>query len=82
MSDKGALLKVTLDGSSSSSNFDNIILSAAKAGTKDPNPPSAARATDGTIKFIFQARSWVETVPGRGGIPTEQRWLLLSTGLE
>ena len=82
MSDKGELLKVTLDDSSSSSRFDSIIMSAARAGTKDPNPPAAARASDGTIKFIFKAKSWSEIGAGRSGIPTERRWLLLSTGLE
>jgi hypothetical protein len=82
MSDKGELLKVTLDDSSSSSRFDAIIISAAKAGTKDPNPPAAAKASDGNIKFIFKARSWSEIGAGRGGVPTERRWLLLSTGLE
>ena len=82
MSPSGALLKVTLDGQSASSTFDGIIMQAAKAGTKDPNPPAAAKAADGNIKFIFKAKSWVETDRGRSGIPVERRWILLETGLE
>jgi TonB family protein len=82
MSPSGQLLSVTLQGSSSSSNFDDIIIKAAKAGTKDPNPPAGALAEDGNIRFIFKARSWSEVFAGRGGIPSERRWIMLSTGLE
>ena len=82
MSPKGQLLSVTMHGSSSSANFDDIIIKAAKAGTKDPNPPAAALAEDGNIRFIFKARSWSEVFAGRGGIPSERRWIMLSTGLE
>ena len=41
-----------------------------------------AQAGDGTIHFIFKARSWTQLGANpRSGAPTEYRWLLLATGL-
>lgn len=82
MSPKGELLKVTLEIRSGSGSFDELILKSAQKGARDPNPPEGAKAEDGNVHFIFKSRSWSEISAGRGGLPTERRWLLLETGLE
>ena len=71
-----------LDGSGSTS-FDSVVKQSVTVGARDPNPPAGARASDGNIHFIFKARSWASVgAGGRAGGPSEQRWLLLATGLE
>jgi len=83
LSKEGELLEVTLEESSGSAKFDRVLIEATQNGARDPNPPPDAVASDGHIHFIFLARSWAQVVPsGRSGVPTERRWLLLSTGLE
>lgn len=82
LSPKGELLSVKLDDSSSSLRFDEVLEKAVKKGAKDPNPPEAAKASDGNYHFIFQARSWVQMSSHPRGGMAEQRWLLLSTGLD
>ena len=78
----GRLLEVELLGSSGSPRFDEVLQAAAKAGSRDPNPPPQAAAEDGNFHFIFEARSWVQAGVAPTGFPAERRWLLLSTGLE
>jgi TonB family protein len=83
LSSDGALQRVELVESSGSPRFDDTVVAAAKRGAKDPNPPSGAMASDGTIRFIFKSRSWVRyAAAARNGAPIERRWLLLGTGLE
>jgi len=83
LSPGGELLKVKLEGSSSSPRFDELIINAVRRGAKDPNPPPAAALQDGNIHFIFKARSWVQlSGDPRSGAPLERRWLMLATGLE
>jgi hypothetical protein len=80
---KGELLEVRLESSSGSQRFDQVLLSAVKAGALDPHPPEKAVASDGNIHFIFQAKSWSRFVPrSRDGGMSERRWLLLGTGLQ
>lgn len=79
---QGELLSVRIDGHSGSAPFDDVLRDAVQRGARDPNPPKAA-ATDGKIKFVFQARSWARMASNpRTGAPVERRWLLLATGLE
>ncbi len=83
LSPEGRLLKVILEAPSGSTRFDTVLQAAVQQGARDSNPPPAARTADGSIQFIFKARSWAETSIGhRGGFPEEQRWLMLATGLE
>lgn len=83
LSPKGDLESVVIESSSGSQRFDRILQSSARAGARDANPPAGARASDGRIHFIFQARSWAEVVSEpRTGFPMERRWLLLGTGLD
>jgi len=79
---KGDLVSVTLLDGSGSSRFDEVLVAAVKKGSTDKNPPPAAVATDGNIHFIFKSRSWVRPVITRSGTPSQQRWLLLGTGLQ
>ena len=74
----GKLLSAEVAESSGVPAFDSIVLTSARAGTWDDNPPAGARLPDGTIQFIFQARTW-SRVAADGH--SEQRWLLLGTGL-
>ncbi|MFN8389190.1 MAG: hypothetical protein U0136_02730 [Bdellovibrionota bacterium] len=78
MSRTGKLLSVTVTDSSGSTAFDGTLSRAASEGTWDQNPPSEAAASDQKIHFVFKARTWGR--PGQGGV-SEQRWLLLGTGL-
>lgn len=79
MSLDGKLLGVELQRSSGSPAFDRLLLEAVRRGATDQNPPPAAALPDGNIHFIFAGRTWAQY----GGERTpEQRWLLLSTGLE
>ncbi|MCB0323560.1 MAG: energy transducer TonB [Bdellovibrionales bacterium] len=78
MSSKGKLIRVELRDSSGSTIFDNVLVQAANRGVWDQNPPPTAQTADGTIRFVFMARSWSRFV---GDARQEQRWLLLSTGL-
>jgi len=80
---KGNLIRVVAENSSGSMKFDNLVRQAAERGATDPHPPPGAISADGTIQFIFQARSWSEPFPEpRTGMMMERRWLLLGTGLE
>lgn len=82
LSARGELIKTQIIEQSGSSSFDLVVESAAQSGAKDPNPPTGAQAEDGTIHFIFKARSWTQLGANpRSGAPTEYRWLLLATGL-
>lgn len=78
MSKSGKLLSVSLRESSGSSSFDQIARKAAELGTWDQNPPDGSADADGNIHFIFKSRSWSRALPN--GL-SEQRWLLLGTGL-
>lgn len=78
MDKNGKLLKVSLQDSSGSSNFDQVSTHAAEKGAWDQNPPAEAVAADGNIHFVFKSRSWSRMSPNG---PGEQRWLLLGTGL-
>lgn len=83
MSLTGKLLDVQLDGSSGNSRFDEVVATAVKSGTRDPNPPKAAALRDGNIHFVFKAKSWAEFgADPRTGAPGERRWLMLATGLD
>lgn len=79
----GMLKRVMLEGASGSGRFDDVVLTAARKGTRDPNPPPEALAADGNYHFIFKAKSWSQIASSaRTGAPFERRWLLLMTGLE
>jgi len=79
----GKFLRAQLIESSGSDAFDSVLNLSVQNGARDPNPPPGALAKDGLIHFIFKARSWSQIgVNRRSGAPTEQRWLLLATGLE
>jgi outer membrane biosynthesis protein TonB len=83
LSPDGKFLRAQLIESSGSSAFDGVLNLSVQNGARDPNPPAGALAKDGLIHFIFKARSWSQVgVNRRSGAPTEQRWLLLATGLE
>lgn len=83
MSPTGNFIRVELADGSGSRRFDDLLIESAKRGTKDSNPPKGALASDGTIRFIFKAKSWAEGYADpRNGAPVERRWLLLATGLE
>ena len=82
LSKTGELLGVSLEGPSGSSRFDDILLKSARAGSRDPNPPPDAAASDGSIHFVFQSRIWGEMSTDRGGMPFRRVWLLLATGLD
>lgn len=82
LSPQGTLIKTRIVEQSGSPSFDRVVESATQSGAKDPNPPAGAQADDGTIHFIFKARSWTQFGANpRSGAPTEYRWLLLATGL-
>jgi len=78
MSADGKLISVKQLDSSGSIKFDEILLSAARSGAWDQNPPKGALASDGNIHFIFKSRTWARRT---GDARFEQRWLLLGTGL-
>ncbi len=78
----GKIISIKITDGSGSSKFDEILLAAAKKGAEDKNPPPSAVAEDGNIHFIFKSRSWTRPAMSRSGQPTEQRWLLLGTGLK
>lgn len=83
LSKEGKLLKVELLKGSGNGSFDETVVQASRTGARDPNPPQGSEAADGTIHFIFQARSWSESATNnRNGGAFERRWLLLATGLE
>ena len=73
LSPQGKLLHCEISGSSGARAFDQVLLQAAKQGSWDQNPPSAAFAADGNIHFTFQARTWARA--GAEGY-RENRWLL------
>lgn len=77
----GNIVSVSLKTSSGSSRFDGVLREAVRKGVVDRNPPSTAAHSDGNIHFLFQSRSWVRPIVTPRGAPTEQRWLLLGTGL-
>lgn len=74
----GKLVDVEILESSGSETFDRLVSAAAQESCWDQNPPREAAAADGTIQFVFEARTWAR---GRESGPREQRWLLLGTGL-
>lgn len=79
----GKFIRATIIGRSGSDAFDGVVNTSVSQGASDPNPPEGARAKDGLIHFIFRARSWSQMgINRRSGAPTENRWLLLATGLE
>ncbi|MBX7138661.1 MAG: TonB family protein [Oligoflexia bacterium] len=83
MSPQGKLLSVTVETQSGSERFDQVVYRSAQNGARDPNPPAEAAAPDGNIHFIFRAKSWSRYgADPRNGAPSEQRWLLLATGLD
>jgi hypothetical protein len=82
LSPEGRFVSMRLIEGSGSAQFDSVVKQAVPAGMNDPNPPPGARANDGQIHFIFKARSWASIGAGRGGAPSEHRWILLATGLE
>ena len=82
LSPQGKLVRIILDESSGSDRFDAVLKDAVQRGAQDSNPPEQARTPDGTIHFIFKARCWAEGAVNSRGLPSERRWLLLSTGLE
>ena len=82
MSLSGNILSVKLLSSSGSFSFDDILKQAVKTAGKDSNPPQNAKADDGLIHFIFQAKSWSKLGTNPNGSLGERRWLLLSTGLK
>ena len=82
LSPEGRFVTMRLIEGSGSPQFDAVVKQAVPAGMKDPNPPAGAKASDGMIHFIFKAKSWAAIGPGRGGAPSEHRWILLATGLE
>lgn len=73
----GELVSARLLKSSGLPEFDTILLEAAREGTWDHNPPKTAKASNGIIIFVFQARSWSESRPSGG----ERRWIMMGTGL-
>lgn len=79
----GKILSVELTKPSGSIRFDDVVMRASRRGAADPNPPPQAKADDGAIHLIFQAKSWVAGgFNARNGAPLQRRWLLLGTGLE
>lgn len=78
----GNLDSITLTESSGSSRFDGVLREAVRKGAGDKNPPPSAALSDGKIHFVFKSRSWVRPIVTRAGTPSEQRWLLLGTGLK
>ena len=82
LSPHGDLIKVEQLRPSGSTNFDDVLRAAIKAGARDPNPPKEAVDINGNYSFIFQSQSWARMAISRNGAPTQRRWLLLATGLE
>jgi len=83
LSPEGDLISATVEQPSGSRRFDDAIQSAVEKGARDPHPPPESAGADGNFRFIFMARSWVQsTSDPRSGMPMERRWLLLKTGLE
>lgn len=82
LSPEGRFMTMHLIEGSGSSSFDSVVKLSVTNGARDPNPPVGARASDGNIHFIFKARSWSAVGMSRSGNPSEQRWILLATGLE
>jgi len=83
LSRTGELIDVKLIGRSGSTRFDDVVSQAVRKGARDPHPPPGAEAADGTIRFIFQSKSWVQlSADPRGPGFGERRWILLGTGLE
>lgn len=78
---KGNIVSISVKNSSGSSRFDGILREAVRKGIIDRNPPPAAAQDDGNIHFEFHSRSWVRPIITPHGAPSEQRWLLLGTGL-
>lgn len=77
----GNLVSVAVKKSSGSSRFDGVLREAVRKGVTDRNPPQSAAQNDGNIHFEFHSRSWVRPIISPHGAPSEQRWLLLGTGL-
>jgi TonB family protein len=82
MDKSGTYLGATIESSSGSRRFDELLLEAVRKSVADRNPPPGAEAEDGRIYFIFRSKSWIRgAFNPRSGAPTERRWLLLGTGL-
>jgi hypothetical protein len=78
LSRDGKQLQVKMISGSGSPLFDKTVELSVKEGAYDQNPPTAALAADGNIRFIFKAKSWSRLDANF----RERRWLLLATGLE
>ncbi|HMO17132.1 MAG TPA: energy transducer TonB [Oligoflexia bacterium] len=75
---KGNLLSANVVEGSGIEAFDRAILASVKKGAWDKNPPAAALAKNGNIRFIFKSRAQIRRIDqGRFS-----RWILLATGLE
>ena len=77
----GNIVSINVKNSSGSSRFDGVLREAVRKGIIDRNPPAAAAKDDGNIHFEFHSRSWVRPIITPRGVQSEQRWLLLGTGL-
>ena len=75
---QGELIKTELLDSSGSLDFDDVLKRSVEEGAWDSNPPAGVESVDGTIKFIFKARTWSRPAPGK---QRDRRWTLLGTGL-
>lgn len=78
MDKNGKLISAHIIQPSSHPSFDSIVLRSVKKGTWDKNPPHAALAEDGNIRFIFKSKAWVRNI----NAVNSRKWILLGTGLE
>jgi TonB family protein len=78
MSKDGTLISAHVAKPSNHPSFDKIVLASVQKGTWDKNPPEAALADDGTVRFIFKSKAWVR----QSGGMRSRKWILLGTGLE
>ncbi len=79
LSPKGKLMRVEVLDGSGSILFDELLNDSVEIGANDQNPPKEALAPDGNFRFIFIARTWTRRAPNN---ISEQRWIVLGTGLE
>ena len=83
LSPQGQFISAELVVSSGSLVFDRLLQRSVTESAYDPHPPAEASGPDGNFHFIFSARSWVRLVGDpRSSQLSEQRWLLLRTGLD
>jgi hypothetical protein len=79
LSPQGKLLRSELLDGSGSFLFDDLLKDAVEHGASDQNPPREAATTDGNFHFLFLARMWSRRSANN---VSEQRWIVLGTGLE